>query len=95
MVTGGLALLAAGGSIYALLTGACLAVASARVLVGRREGWRRECGSHRESEGLKLRFASRTVPIFLDAKPPQDAIANAANVRNDRLALGAREIYVA
>lgn len=38
---------------------------------------------------------NRTVAIFFDAKPPKDAIARAANVRNERLAPGKREIYVA
>jgi len=38
---------------------------------------------------------NRTVAIFLDGKPPKDAIERATNVRNERLALGVREIYVA
>ncbi len=38
---------------------------------------------------------NRTVAIFLDATPPKDAIAKATNVKDERLALGAREIYVA
>lgn len=38
---------------------------------------------------------NRTVAIFLDGKPQTDAIERATNVRNERLALGVREIYVA
>ncbi|WP_322104360.1 DUF1697 domain-containing protein [Paraburkholderia sp. J41] len=36
----------------------------------------------------------RTVAIFLNAKPPADALANASGVQTETMALGAREIYV-
>jgi len=34
------------------------------------------------------------VAIFLDEKPPKDAIENAKNIADERMALGTREIYV-
>jgi uncharacterized protein (DUF1697 family) len=37
---------------------------------------------------------NRVVAIFLDEAPSADAIASARNVTDERLALGAREIYV-
>lgn len=36
----------------------------------------------------------RTVAIFLDTKPPADALDNASGVQSEVIALGAREIYV-
>ena len=38
---------------------------------------------------------NRVVAIFLDAPPPVDALSHAKGVRDERMALGAREIYVA
>lgn len=38
---------------------------------------------------------NRTMVIFLDQPPPPDAVANVRHQKNERLALGAREIYVA
>ena len=38
--------------------------------------------------------ANRVVAIFLDEKPPKDAIENAKNIADERMALGTREIYV-
>ena len=37
---------------------------------------------------------NKVVAIFLDGKPPLDAIGAAKNVATERMALGAREIYV-
>jgi len=37
---------------------------------------------------------SRVVAIFLDESPPADAASSATNLADERLALGAREIYV-
>jgi uncharacterized protein (DUF1697 family) len=37
---------------------------------------------------------NRVVAIFLDDAPPKDAVSEAKNVADERLALGAREIYV-
>jgi uncharacterized protein (DUF1697 family) len=37
---------------------------------------------------------NRVVAIFLDVAPPHDAISQAKNVADERLALGRREIYV-
>jgi uncharacterized protein (DUF1697 family) len=37
---------------------------------------------------------NRVVAIFLDEAPPGDALAQAKNVANERMALGRREIYV-
>jgi uncharacterized protein (DUF1697 family) len=37
---------------------------------------------------------NRVVAIFLDEAPPADALAQAQNVANERMALGRREIYV-
>ena len=37
---------------------------------------------------------NRVVAIFLDAPPPKDAIEQAKNVADERMALGEREIYV-
>jgi uncharacterized protein (DUF1697 family) len=37
---------------------------------------------------------NRVVAIFLDAAPPKDAIEEAKNVVDERMALGAREFYV-
>ena len=37
---------------------------------------------------------NRTVAIFLDAKPPSDALDHVAGGKDERLALGTREIYV-
>jgi uncharacterized protein (DUF1697 family) len=37
---------------------------------------------------------NKVVAIFLDRKPPKDALAAAKNVADERLALGTREIYV-
>ena len=37
---------------------------------------------------------NKVVAIFFDGQPAQDAIEQAANVTNERLALGKREIYV-
>ena len=37
---------------------------------------------------------NRVVAIFLDEKPPKDAIENAKNIADERMALGTREIYV-
>ena len=37
---------------------------------------------------------NRIVAIFLDAAPPMDALENAKNITGERMALGAREIYV-
>ena len=37
---------------------------------------------------------NRVVAVFLDAPPPADAVANAKNVQNERIATGAREIYI-
>ena len=37
---------------------------------------------------------NRTVAIFLDEVPPGDALAKAVGCRNERMALGQREIYV-
>lgn len=39
--------------------------------------------------------ANRTVAIFLDQPPPPQALAEIRGKRSERLALGAREIYVA
>lgn len=39
--------------------------------------------------------ANRTVAIFLDEPPPADVLSTARGVSSERLALGAREIYVA
>ncbi len=38
--------------------------------------------------------SNRVVAIFLDAPPPKDAADHAKNVVDERMALGAREIYV-
>jgi len=38
--------------------------------------------------------ASFTVAIFLDKAPPKGALDDARNVAGERMALGAREIYV-
>jgi uncharacterized protein (DUF1697 family) len=38
---------------------------------------------------------AKVAAIFLNAAPPCDAIDNAKNVANERMALGTREIYVA
>lgn len=38
---------------------------------------------------------NRTVAIFLDAPPPFDALDHARHTTRERMALGAREIYVA
>lgn len=38
--------------------------------------------------------SSRVVAIFLDDKPGPDALGNAQNVNDERMASGAREIYV-
>ena len=38
---------------------------------------------------------NRTLALFLDRPPPADALATVANRRDERLALGTREIYVA
>jgi uncharacterized protein (DUF1697 family) len=38
--------------------------------------------------------ANRTVAIFLDAAPPADALAKAVGCKDERMALGLREIYV-
>ena len=38
---------------------------------------------------------NRTVAIFLDARPPADALDHARHRTTERLALGAREVYVA
>jgi uncharacterized protein (DUF1697 family) len=38
---------------------------------------------------------NRTVAIFLDDPPPADALAHARHLTSERLALGAREVYVA
>lgn len=40
------------------------------------------------------RPGNRTIAIFLDSHPPADAIAAASGVRDEEMALGAREIYV-
>jgi len=37
---------------------------------------------------------NRVVAIFLDHSPPRDAVSQAKNVADERLALGTREIYV-
>jgi uncharacterized protein (DUF1697 family) len=37
---------------------------------------------------------NRVVAIFLDQSPPKDAAGQAKNVNHERMALGAREIYV-
>jgi uncharacterized protein (DUF1697 family) len=37
---------------------------------------------------------NRTVAIFLDQPPPPDALDHAAGQKNERMALGLREIYV-
>ena len=37
---------------------------------------------------------NRTVAIFIDTKPPADALDHATGVREEKMALGAREIYV-
>ena len=37
---------------------------------------------------------NRTVAIFLDAAPPADALAHASGQREEKMALGTREIYV-
>jgi uncharacterized protein (DUF1697 family) len=37
---------------------------------------------------------NKVVAIFLDDAPPRDALAAAKNVADERMALGAREIYV-
>ena len=37
---------------------------------------------------------NRVVAIFLDEPPPPDAASSATNITDERLALGAREIYV-
>ena len=37
---------------------------------------------------------AKVAAIFLDKKPPNDAIENAKGIADERLALGAREIYV-
>ena len=37
---------------------------------------------------------NRAVAIFLDKAPPADAADNVRNVKNERIALGKREIYV-
>jgi uncharacterized protein (DUF1697 family) len=39
--------------------------------------------------------ANRTVAIFLDQPPPADAIEGAKNRKDEKIALGKREIYVA
>ena len=39
--------------------------------------------------------ANRVVAIFLDAAPPTDAVENARNIADERIALGNREVYVA
>ncbi|MEO5774381.1 MAG: DUF1697 domain-containing protein [Sphingomicrobium sp.] len=38
---------------------------------------------------------NRVVAIFLDVPPPLDALSHASRVRDERMALGTREIYVA
>jgi uncharacterized protein (DUF1697 family) len=38
--------------------------------------------------------ANRVAAIFLDQPPPKDAVAQAKNVLNETIALGAREIFV-
>ena len=43
----------------------------------------------REFEG------NRVVAMFLNDRPPADALKNATGVRDERMALGAREIYIA
>jgi uncharacterized protein (DUF1697 family) len=57
----------------------------------------------RTASELAQVFAANTFPqepgnhvvaIFLDEAPPEDAIASAKNVADERLALGTREIYV-
>ena len=37
---------------------------------------------------------NRTVAIFIDTKPPADALDHATGVREEKMALGAHEIYV-
>jgi uncharacterized protein (DUF1697 family) len=37
---------------------------------------------------------SRTVAIFLDRPPPSDALAHAVGVKDEKMGLGTREIYV-
>jgi uncharacterized protein (DUF1697 family) len=37
---------------------------------------------------------NRVVAIFLDAAPPKDAVGQAKNVTDERMALGRKEIYV-
>ena len=38
--------------------------------------------------------ANRVVAIFLDEQPPKDALEDAKNIADERMALGTREIYV-
>ena len=38
---------------------------------------------------------NRVVAIFLDSPPPTDAVENARNIADERIALGNREVYVA
>lgn len=38
---------------------------------------------------------NRVVAIFLNKAPPQDALSRAKNLKDERVALGAREFYVA
>jgi uncharacterized protein (DUF1697 family) len=38
--------------------------------------------------------ANRTMAFFLDAPPPRDAIDHAVGRKDERIALGIREIYV-
>jgi len=37
---------------------------------------------------------NRVVAIFIDAPPPKDAVTQARNIADERMALGRREIYV-
>ena len=44
---------------------------------------------------FRAEASNRTVAIFLDARPPRDALQVVRGLRSERLALGTREIYVA
>ncbi len=54
-----------------------------------------EMAAVRDGNPFADRAGNRVVAIFLDRKPPSDAVDAVKNKRDEVLALGAREIYVA
>ena len=53
-----------------------------------------EMAAVRDANPFPQAPANRTIAFFLDAPPPRDAAEKAAGRKDERIALGSREIYV-